>query len=267
MKYFTLCVFLISLTATPAIAITINANTPYEAKISKENNQIFLYHKDKKQTLSKDDDLYLDANGQRYKIDDFNFDGIDDIAIISGVGYGGVNIFYRLYLAKDNQYKTTNIEISNYKLYPQFQTVLSNYRSGPRTFNDLYKITQTKELSYFVQYVYGSVINTCSIKDWKSSTKTAIPTPKIASCKDLIEKHEANPAYAKVIPQKALLYNNNANKPNGMYLIKGDIVQILGKDETSRILIEFKGKKTTRKYINPQELQIIENPPTAIPIK
>jgi hypothetical protein len=29
---------------------------------------------------------------------DFNFDGTTDVGVLEGVGYGGVNLFYRLYL-------------------------------------------------------------------------------------------------------------------------------------------------------------------------
>lgn len=72
---------------------------------------------------------------------DFNFDGTTDVGILEGVGYGGVNLFYRLFLYdkighKLVQFKTT---IGNPSLLVAKKLLISAQRSGPRWYQTVYR--------------------------------------------------------------------------------------------------------------------------------
>ncbi len=72
---------------------------------------------------------------------DFNFDGTIDIGVLEGVGYGGVNLFYRLYLydkiaGKLVQFKTS---VSNPTLLTKQKLLISAQRSGPRWYQTVYR--------------------------------------------------------------------------------------------------------------------------------
>lgn len=72
---------------------------------------------------------------------DFNFDGTTDVGILEGVGYGGVNLFYRLFLydkiaGKLVQFKTT---VGNPSLHVAKKLLISAQRSGPRWYQTVYR--------------------------------------------------------------------------------------------------------------------------------
>jgi len=229
----------------------INPNTPYEATIKIEENTTFLYFNHKKQKISENEYSHYDTS---YKIDDFNFDGIDDIAILSGVGYGGVNYFYEIYLAQNNRYQDSGINLSNYELFPQFTTILSEYKSGPRHFREFYDVNERGMLHRFAK-VYEFDDNICKILDWSREDGMNIAIPRITFCDELISNYRVTPVYAEVVSSKALLYNKPEEKSSGMYLIKGDIVKVI--DEN--FLVEYHGKRKIRKYINSNDLEMLRS--------
>lgn len=72
---------------------------------------------------------------------DFNFDGTTDIGVLEGVGYNGVNLFYRIYLydkiaGRLVQFKTT---VSNPTLHSGQKLLISAQRSGPRWYQTVYR--------------------------------------------------------------------------------------------------------------------------------
>ncbi len=59
-----------------------------------------------------------------------------------------------------------------------------------------------------------------------------------------LEDQKQSSIYAKVIYKKAPLYNDTySEKSNGMYVIKGDRVEILDVIDNGRVWIQFCGKK------------------------
>lgn len=69
-------------------------------------------------------------------IADFNFDGRKDIGIPSGVGYGGVNYFYKVYSFSEEKGGhflpiLGSAEICNPKFSVADKTLICNTRSGP----------------------------------------------------------------------------------------------------------------------------------------
>lgn len=72
---------------------------------------------------------------------DFNFDGTIDTGILEGVGYNGVNLFYRIYLydkltSRFAKFKTT---VSNPVLHQGQKLLVSAQRSGPRWYQTVYR--------------------------------------------------------------------------------------------------------------------------------
>lgn len=76
---------------------------------------------------------------------DINFDGVNDIAVLDGIGYGGLNFFYN--------YFVVNTETNTFEDYalphvgnPIFDTengkITSIYRSGPQWITEEYYFTR-----------------------------------------------------------------------------------------------------------------------------
>ena len=242
----------------------INKNTPYEATISVENNVTFLYFNHKKEKLSEPNEI-VRAEYKSYKIDDFNFDGYDDIAILSGIGYGGVNMFYMIYITNDEKYEfQKDIILSNYELYLYIEKVVSEYKDGAMHFYEFYDVNGDRDSKYLHMYAKAAIYDfdihdeVCKIIEYAYPQPKSFP--KIVFCDELLNgSYPLLPLYAIVKSPKALLYNQpylewSKPKPNGMYLIKGDIVKLLNEE----YLVEYDGKKTIKKYINPDDIEILQ---------
>lgn len=65
-------------------------------------------------------------------VEDFDFDGHKEVGIPSGVGYGGVNIFYEVYRLK-GKFRPVAGEwaVCNPEFSPKDRTLITNSRSGP----------------------------------------------------------------------------------------------------------------------------------------
>lgn len=69
-------------------------------------------------------------------IKDFNFDGVNDLAVLDGIGYGGVNLFYRLYFTEKASRtlrgsSSETVEMTNLTLDPVTKTLVFTGKSGP----------------------------------------------------------------------------------------------------------------------------------------
>lgn len=83
-------------------------------------------------------------------IADFNFDGADDLAVLDGIGYNGVNMFYRIYLWEKGQlrFREMKITISNPVLSKDLSLIMSAQRSGPRWYQTLYRVVKGEIYHY-----------------------------------------------------------------------------------------------------------------------
>lgn len=81
---------------------------------------------------------------------DFNFDGADDLAVLDGIGYNGVNMFYRIYLWEKGQLRFREIKatISNPVLYKNSSLIMSAQRSGPRWYQTLFRVVNGEIYRY-----------------------------------------------------------------------------------------------------------------------
>lgn len=81
---------------------------------------------------------------------DFNFDGASDLAVLDGIGYNGVNMFYRVYLWEKGQLRFREVKapISNPVLYKDLSLIVSAQRSGPRWYQTLYRVVKGEIYRY-----------------------------------------------------------------------------------------------------------------------
>lgn len=186
---------------------------------------------------------------------DFNFDGLGDVAILDGVGYGGVNLFYRLYLwnkatGKFQEYQET---ISNPTLTPETKTLSTAQRSGPRWYSTDYRFNKGKPYVWSEGTMVGTEGDLFFVKIYNSVGKLIKKVvADIQDASDVDDKSVA--ATRKITVAKAVLYSkpNTASKTK-QYLIKGDTVTLLdyreNDDGSEWFLVRFKGKKVIEKWV------------------
>lgn len=242
---------------------SLNINTHYEAEISSDKGFLYLKLKskvDEKITIPFDTDL-VPINSRTYRIDDLNFDGLDDVAVVSALGYGGVNVFYNIYLAQDNSYiADEELYLSNFEVQPEKKIVVSEFKSGPRHFTEIYHIREGGLKSFVVYENYNQHHDLCYIDSLFGNKTKSMVSKEIYSCKALHDKQQTQRLYAKVIVPKSLLYNDSyAQDKSGMYLIKDDFVEILeGESTAETVKIRFSGKKAVEKYIHLNEIEVLD---------
>jgi hypothetical protein len=251
-----ICIFTLTLQAKQ----TINKGTAYEATLLIKDKGLYLKHNGKTKKLfegweSSEDEPGMDLE---FSVDDINFDGIDDIAVVSMKAYGGVNIYYHLFLSENGQYVESDIELSNYELHGN--VVLSEYKSGPRHFTDVYKVNKKHKLVHITSYEKYREDDLCFVSELNLKELNVKKSNGVISCATLVEEHKVKALFAKVIKKKAMLYNNiNDEKSNGMYVIKGDKVELIdGKAEADMVLVRFRGKRVVTKYILRSEIEVVE---------
>ncbi|MFC4639074.1 hypothetical protein [Deinococcus hohokamensis] len=77
-------------------------------------------------------------------VDDFNFDGVPDVAVPTGVGYMGVNVFARPYfVGRDGTLRasTVEVEVGNSRLDPLTRTLSGGVKNGPAYDIDTFCLT------------------------------------------------------------------------------------------------------------------------------
>ncbi len=94
----------------------------------------------RQQKLSAYDSADVGVEAAPLLIGDFNFDGYKDIAVLEAIGYGGVNLFYRVWLwqSKEQKFQEFSGSISNPVLNSKSQMLISGERSGPRWYQKVF---------------------------------------------------------------------------------------------------------------------------------
>lgn len=240
---------------------TINQGSEYEAIIKEDSGFIKIVFKDTtKQALDiKHSDFMLhDDTHHYYRVDDINFDGLDDLTVVIHVGKA--QYFYTIYLAKDRRYTNIpNSYIANYTLDPTTQAMYSKEVSGAKTFHTIYSVKRD-HLKHFATYFDQKGSDKCYLhKLYGQQLKPLGGMHKIVSCKQL-KGLKKQPVYAKIIKAKALLYDDQTSqKSNGMYLIKDDFMELLrGSPDHEKTVIRFSGKRVVESYIDNSDYTILE---------
>lgn len=186
---------------------------------------------------------------------DFNFDGYGDVAVLEGVGYGGVNLFYRLHLWNKAQSKFQEYKepISNPTLTPETKTLSTAQRSGPRWYSTDYRFNKGKPYMWSEGAMVGTDGDLYFVKIYDSAGK--VLKKVIADTQDSSDVTAKTPAaIRKITVDKAVLYDKpDAKTKTKMYLIKGDKVTLLdhreGDDGVEWFLVRFDGKKRVEKWV------------------
>ena len=179
------------------------------------------------------------------EVDDYNFDGYSDIAIISGIGYGGVNIFreYYFYDPKDRNYHKFSKALTNIEVNRQKETLTSNAKVGARFIEAEYKIKGgIPILSWEKELVLENLF---VIRAYNEKGKKTETTYEPSSMAIGVEK-----AYFHSKP-------NEKNREKG-YVVKDDKVEIIGIDNNYAWLkIKYKtNKKSYIKWIKSETVYV-----------
>jgi len=82
-------------------------------------------------------------NLQKFIItNDVNFDGTNDVGVLDGIGYGGVNMFYDYFIVNPETKEFEELEslpyVSNFIFTAEERKITSTYRSGESWYADEY---------------------------------------------------------------------------------------------------------------------------------
>lgn len=159
---------------------------------------------------------------------DFNFDGLGDVAVLDGVGYGGVNLFYRLYTwdKATGKFKAFKETISNPLLDAKTRIISTSQRSGPRWYSQDYRFIKGKPYLWQEGLMVGSEGDLYYVKTYNSVGKVLKKLVVEAASTPIDEK--AVPATRKIAVDKAVLYIKADEKTKTkQYVVKGDKVTLL----------------------------------------
>ena len=86
-------------------------------------------------------------------VEDFDFDGFNDLGLPSGIGYGGVNTYYDVWRYEPRQKQLVKLEgkdfeVSNPAFDPKNKILFGNARSGPFWYGFAYKFFDNKPWLY-----------------------------------------------------------------------------------------------------------------------
>lgn len=199
-------------------------------------------------------------NSTQVIVDDFNFDGINDLAIAKSVGYGGVNVFYDLYLF-DNASKNfipSLTEAANPEIRKDLREVRIGYKSGQEYATNIYRSLDGKLILIInTNTMVGSGLLKIFLHD---TTGKVIKQYVASSVEEISEK--LPPLQLKIKSPKAYFYEKpSAEAKTASYVIAGDTVTIMDVTGASWewVLAEFKGPKaTTQKWLPYKDLAIGE---------
>lgn len=91
------------------------------------------------------------------RLTDANFDGIRDLLIETQIGYGGVNVFFDLYLGTDTGFETQTAgqDLSNPEIDPEQEQITTMQRSGPIWRRGVYLIADLRPYHYMTTTAAG----------------------------------------------------------------------------------------------------------------
>ena len=186
------------------------------------------------------------------QIDDFNFDGLQDIAVLGSYGYGGVNLFSNVYIydSKTNLFRHLLTE-SNIRADDQERVLHTDQRSGPRTYTATYHFIQEQLYLLRETVSLGSDLQKNTIYDSAGQVEKIIITDLTQDLNRLL------PAKRKIFARRAYLYSqpNEAAKTRA-YVIHGDEVELLDSSGSwdEWLFIRYRGKSVLERWIKAETL-------------
>jgi hypothetical protein len=164
-------------------------------------------------------------------VEDFNFDGYNDVGVPIGIGYNGVNIFYEVHKYDPKQKKLVPIkrngfEVSNPAFDTKNQVLITNSRSGPAWYGLDFKFDNGVPWKFRArnpQLLLGFGTDQSLVIQYLTFNKVG---KVIAS--SLQDEAVDGGVVKRIVTQKMFLYT--APKESAItnsYIIRGDTVAIL----------------------------------------
>jgi hypothetical protein len=167
-------------------------------------------------------------------IEDFDFDGFNDVGIPNGIGYGGVNIFYDIQRYNPSKKRlelivAKDFEVSNPGFDRNNKILSSSARSGPAWYGSAYKFIAGKP------YLHSSdtpvvLLGFAQTDGMIWQTTTYSPTRRVLKTELTEEnaKGQSGAVFRSIPMARADLYSAPKDSAKtGRYIIRGDMVRIL----------------------------------------
>ena len=178
-----------------------------------------------------------------FEIEDYNFDGYNDIGVLVDIGLMGVYLYrdYYLYSPKEKRYIKSISNVSNLKIDTKNGELVSSLKSNNSYITSTYKlIDNTPYIAMVRESFMQSGLERVSIFDEVGVMKKSYIIPK----------------YDTIKSKKSYFYITPNGEKTDRYIIKGDKIELLDIDIKNRmIFIEFRGKEVFRRWI---KLETIE---------
>ncbi|MBX7147439.1 hypothetical protein K1X76_00010 [bacterium] len=193
-------------------------------------------------------------NNTQVIVEDFNFDGVNDLAIAKSAGYMGVNIFYDLYLLEQNKIVPSITDMANPEIRKDFREIRSGSKSGNTYDTMIYRILNNKPYLFINT---TTVVGSGLLKIFIHDTSGNVTKQYVASSYEEISE-KLKPIELKIKSPKAYFYNEPAPEhKTGSYVIAGDSVTLYD-ISGEYVLAEYSGKSITKKWLRYQDLSIGE---------
>jgi len=192
--------------------------------------------------------IVIISSGKEFELfilEDYNFDGFIDIAVLVDIGLMGVNIFYDYYLYDQDKkkYIKSISNISNLRVNKENRELISSMKLKNSYLTTVYKIIN------FTPYL--------AMKR-EAFMQNGLEKIQIFDENGILQKKSIIPKYDKVKSEKAYFYKTPNGAKTKRYIIKNDRVKLLDIDMKNKmVFIEFKGKKNFLQWI---KLETITKP-------
>ena len=166
-------------------------------------------------------------------VSDFNFDGWADIAVPSGIGYGGVNYFYNLYTFQPSGSRFAPLEfpndtgLCNPVLRATTRTIETDCKNGPRYYYTDFRFTGGKPYIYrSAEMVLLNAFGSDQYLVYRIDTFN--PSAQLLRSKISDDPHRETAPLRYLPMTRAWLYTTpKASAITASYIVRNDPIRIL----------------------------------------
>lgn len=193
-------------------------------------------------------------------VEDFDFDGFNDVGIPNSIGYGGVNIFYEIqrYNPKTKRLELLNgkdFEVSNPGFDPKNKVLFSSARSGPAWYGTQFKFLGGKPYRFKsedpVVLIGFPERESLMFQSTTYNSKGQVIRTELS---EENAKGDTVPVFRAIVTARADLYSSpNDSAKTGRYIIRNDVVRVLElqkptilPDEVQWVKVAYLSKKLGR---------------------
>ncbi len=233
--------FKVAVTKDKVLKLTYGDNL-FKVAVSKQKLQILIDN-------TKPDNDFVGTGLVR--VGDLNFDGYNDLAIDTGIGYGGVNVFSRVFFWQPSNGQpntgqfSDGLDISNFGLNTAKKYLTSEYKSGPFHYQVSYKFDAQGP------YKYKEIVGPGPVAIVSFFSRSGKRIKRILVDPNRLSQDDYTPAILS-IAEKTYLYSKPVEEAKTKaYLIKGDKVTMLDVSEYPYqwYKVRYEGKKPLVRWI------------------